>query len=138
MEDTIEILHGLRDRYEAHHQVRFTDEALSAAAELDKTVPEVAPADIAEVVSRATGIPVAQLTAQERDRLRRLEDHLHQRVVGQDEAVAVVAEAVRRSRAGLGDPDRPSAASCSSGRLGSARPSWPGRSPRRCSAARTA
>ena len=187
--DTIGILHGLRDRYEAHHQVRFTDEALVAAAELadryitdrflpdkaidlvdqagarvrlrtktpardrreleqrlerlrrekdeavavedytrattlrdeiaeltqraespageDKTVPEVTPADIAEVVSRATGIPVAQLTAEEKDRLLRLEDRLHQRVVGQDEAVSVVADAVRRSRAGLGDPDRP-------------------------------
>jgi ATP-dependent Clp protease ATP-binding subunit ClpC len=187
--DTIGILHGLRDRYEAHHQVRFTDEALVAAAELadryisdrflpdkaidlvdqagarvrlrtktpardrreleqrlerlrrekdeavavedytrastlrdeiaeltqraenpageDKTVPEVTPADIAEVVSRATGIPVAQLTAEEKDRLLRLEDRLHQRVVGQDEAVSVVAEAVRRSRAGLGDPNRP-------------------------------
>jgi ATP-dependent Clp protease ATP-binding subunit ClpC len=59
------------------------------------------------VVSRATGIPVAQLTQEERDRLLRLEDVLHERVVGQDEAVEVVAEAIRRSRAGLGDPDRP-------------------------------
>jgi len=189
--DTVEILRGLRDRYEAHHQVRFTDEALVAAAELsdryvadrhlpDKAidlvdqagarvrlrvrrpttdlrsleqeverlqrekdqavaaeqyerasglrdeltgvqqrltearsggggtgVPEVGVAEIAEVVSRATGIPVAQLTEEERDRLLRLEDVLHARVVGQDEAVEVVAEAVRRSRAGLGDPDRP-------------------------------
>ena len=188
--DTIEILRGLRDRYEAHHQVRFTDEALVAAAELsdryvtdrflpdkaidlidqagarvrlriktpardrrererrleqlrrekdeavavedyqrasalrdeitslterpeseaaqgERTVPEVTAADIAEVVSRATGIPVAQLTAEEKDRLLRLEEHLHQRVIGQDEAVLAVAEAVRRSRAGLGDPNRP-------------------------------
>ncbi len=64
-------------------------------------------ADIAEVVSRATGIPVAQLTEEERERLLRLEGHLHERVVGQDDAVEAVAEAVRRSRAGLGDPDRP-------------------------------
>jgi len=63
--------------------------------------------DIAEVVSRATGIPVVQLTEEERERLLRLESHLHDRVVGQEEAVAAVAEAVRRSRAGLGDPDRP-------------------------------
>jgi ATP-dependent Clp protease ATP-binding subunit ClpC len=187
--DTIEILRGLRDSYEAHHQLRFTDEALVAAAELadryiidrflpdkaidlvdqagarvrlrtltpargrrdaehrleqlrrekdeavaaedyaragtlrdeiaqlsehtgsdsadDKKVPEVTPADIAEVVSRATGIPVAQLTEEEKDRLLRLEEHLHHRVIGQDEAVMAVAEAVRRSRAGLGDPDRP-------------------------------
>jgi len=189
--DTIEILRGLRDPYEAHHQVRFTDEALVAAAELSdryitdrflpdkaidlidqagarvrlrtktpprdrreaerrmkelqrekdeavatedyaragelrdqiatlsqqtdsdagetdaKTIPEVGTADIAEVVSRATGIPVTQLTQEERDRLLQLEDHLHQRVIGQDEAVSAVAEAVRRSRAGLADPDRP-------------------------------
>jgi ATP-dependent Clp protease ATP-binding subunit ClpC len=187
--DTIEILRGLRDRYEAHHQVRFTDEALVAAAELssrylpdrflpDKAidlvdqagartrlrahtpatdvrdleerleqrrrekdqavasenyerasalrdeiaeleadierqrggghqVPEVTDVEIAEIVSRLTGIPVAQLTEEERDRLLRLEEHLHHRVVGQDEAVDAVAEAVRRSRAGLADPNRP-------------------------------
>ncbi|MGH3169296.1 MAG: ATP-dependent Clp protease ATP-binding subunit, partial [Trebonia sp.] len=187
--DTIAILCGLRDRYEAHHQVRFTDEALVAAAELSdryisdrflpdkaidlidqagarvrlrmhtpaqghreleqrveqmrrekdeavavedyaragtlrdeiasleerassagedgKSVPEVTPDDIAEVVSRSTGIPVAQLTQEEKERLLQLEGHLHERVVGQDEAVSAVAEAVRRSRAGLSDPDRP-------------------------------
>ncbi|MGC5285322.1 ATP-dependent Clp protease ATP-binding subunit [Micromonospora sp. DT231] len=193
VDDTIAILRGLRDRYEAHHQVRFTDEALVAAAELsdryvtdrflpDKAidlidqagarvrlrtrtpaagvreleqeldevrrdkeqavtdeqyerasalrdriseleeeirrangddgssssqVPEVGPQEIAEVVSRATGIPVSQLTEEERDRLLRLEGHLHQKVVGQDDAVTAVAEAVRRSRAGLADPERP-------------------------------
>jgi ATP-dependent Clp protease ATP-binding subunit ClpC len=64
-------------------------------------------AEIAEIVSRATGVPVSQLTEEERDRLLRLEDVLHQRVVGQEEAVEVVAEAIRRSRAGLGDPGRP-------------------------------
>jgi ATP-dependent Clp protease ATP-binding subunit ClpC len=187
--DTIEILRGLRDRYEAHHQVPFTDEALVTAAELsdryitdrflpDKAidlidqagarvrlrsvtpardrreaerqleerrrekdqavaaedyerasqlrdeiaelesrgadgrggqqgVPEVTAADIAQVVARSTGIPVSQLTREEKDRLMRLEEHLHHRVIGQDEAVVAVAEAVRRSRAGLGDPDRP-------------------------------
>ncbi|MDO3705861.1 ATP-dependent Clp protease ATP-binding subunit [Micromonospora sp. C28SCA-DRY-2] len=191
VEDTVAILRGLRDRYEAHHQVRFTDEALVAAAELsdryvtdrylpDKAidlidqagarirlrtrtpaedvreleqqldevrrdkeqavadeqyerasalrdriseleghirrakgdeepsqVPAVGPEEIAEVVSRATGIPVAQLTEEERDRLLRLEGHLHEKVVGQDDAVNAVAEAVRRSRTGLADPDRP-------------------------------
>jgi ATP-dependent Clp protease ATP-binding subunit ClpC len=70
-------------------------------------VPKVTGADIADVVSRATGIPVSQLTEEERDRLLRLEAHLHDRVIGQDDAVAAVSEAVRRSRAGLGDPDRP-------------------------------
>ncbi|NJP34569.1 ATP-dependent Clp protease ATP-binding subunit [Micromonospora thermarum] len=192
VEDTVAILRGLRDRYEAHHQVRFTDEALVAAAELsdryitdrylpDKAidlidqagarvrlrtrtpasdvreleqqldevrrdkeqavadeqyekasalrdrlaeleeqirrargdegagnqVPEVGPKEIAEVVSRATGIPVNQLTEEERDRLLRLEGYLHEKVVGQDDAVSAVAEAVRRSRTGLADPNRP-------------------------------
>ena len=69
--------------------------------------PEVTAEDIAEIVSRATGIPVSQLTTEERERLMRLEEELHGRIVGQDEAVAAVAEAVRRSRAGLSDPNRP-------------------------------
>src|SRR4051794_12969711 len=192
IEDTVQILCGLRDRYEAHHQVRFTDEAVVGAVELsdryitdrhlpDKAidlidqagarvrrrvktpptdlrgleheverlqrekdqavaaeqyerasdlrdqvaeaqrrleqarngggegpgVPEVGVEDIAEVVSRATGIPVSQLTQEEMERLLHLEQGLHERVIGQDEAVEVVAEAVRRSRVGLGDPDRP-------------------------------
>jgi len=63
--------------------------------------------DIAEVVSRATGVPVSQLTATERARLKNLEDDLHHRVVGQHDAVHAVARAVRRSRSGMGDPDRP-------------------------------
>ncbi|CAM5530139.1 ATP-dependent Clp protease ATP-binding subunit [Streptomyces aurantiogriseus] len=191
--DTVEILRGLRDRYEAHHQVRYTDEALVAAVELsdryltDRRLPdkaidlidqagarvrlgartkgtdvramereveqlardkdqavadeqyeqatqlrdrivelkqriaaasgddeadegqhlEVTAEAIAEVVSRQTGIPVASLTQEEKDRLLGLEEHLHERVVGQDEAVRVVADAVLRSRAGLASPDRP-------------------------------
>ncbi len=152
VEGTIAILTGLRDRYEAHHQVRITDEALRNAAELsdryitarflpdkaidlidqagarvrlgaragraeeepaasgrdrDDTVPEVTAEDVAQVVSRQTGIPLAQLTEEERDRLLRLEEQLHKRVIGQDEAVGAVAEAVRESRAGLADPQRP-------------------------------
>ncbi len=63
--------------------------------------------DIAHVVSRQTGIPVADLTSEERERLMKLEDVLHARVIGQNEAVTAVAEAVRRSRAGLSDPNRP-------------------------------
>jgi ATP-dependent Clp protease ATP-binding subunit ClpC len=188
-DDAVIILRGLRDRYEAHHQVRYTDEALVAAVELsdryitdrflpDKAidlidqagarvrlrvktpdreirelerraeelqrdkdqavsseqyerasqlrdeigdvqreigergggqagVPEVTVDDIAQVVSRATGVPVRQLTEEEKERLLGLEQSLHERVIGQDEAVAAVAEAVRRSRAGLGDPQRP-------------------------------
>jgi ATP-dependent Clp protease ATP-binding subunit ClpC len=192
-EDALEILRGLRDRYEAHHQVRYTDEALDAAIELsdryltDRRLPdkaidlidqagarvrlrartkgtdvramereieqlvrdkdqavdgesyeeamrlrdrigelkrriaevsgdgqveegqhlEVTAEAVAEVVSRQTGIPVSRLTEEEKDRLLGLEQHLHQRVVGQDEAVRVVSDAVLRSRAGLASPDRP-------------------------------
>ncbi|RVW08412.1 ATP-dependent Clp protease ATP-binding subunit [Prescottella agglutinans] len=187
VDDTIEILRGLVDSYEAHHQVHYSDEALVAAAELsdryitdrfmpDKAIdlvdqagarvrlrtrtpdvdtrsaeeelarlkrekdsavgqedyeranelkrqitaaeerlgeeaeegtPEVTVLDIAHVVSRQTGIPVADLTSEERERLMKLEDVLHARVIGQNEAVTAVAEAVRRSRAGLSDPNRP-------------------------------
>jgi ATP-dependent Clp protease ATP-binding subunit ClpB len=63
--------------------------------------------EIAEVVSRATGIPVAKLMQGERDKLLQMEGKLHERVVGQDEAITVVADAIRRSRAGLSDPNRP-------------------------------
>lgn len=63
--------------------------------------------EIAEVVSRATGIPVARMMQGEREKLLQMESYLHQRVVGQDEAVTLVADAIRRSRAGLADPDRP-------------------------------
>src|ERR687896_663588 len=69
--------------------------------------PEVTAEDIAEIVSRSTGIPVSQLTTEERERLMQLEQELHGRIVGQEEAVAAVAEGVRRSRAGLADPNRP-------------------------------
>ncbi|OII13984.1 ATP-dependent Clp protease ATP-binding subunit [Curtobacterium sp. MCBA15_008] len=64
-------------------------------------------ADIAEVVARATGIPAARLTQGDRTRLAALEDELHERVVGQDDAVRAIATAVRRSRTGMGDPRRP-------------------------------
>ncbi|MDP3615503.1 MAG: AAA family ATPase, partial [Rubrivivax sp.] len=63
--------------------------------------------EIAEVVSRATGIPVSKLMQGERDKLLQMETKLHERVVGQDEAITVVADAIRRSRAGLSDPNRP-------------------------------
>jgi len=68
---------------------------------------EVGAEEIAEVVSRATGIPVARMMQGERAKLLGMEDALHQRVVGQDEAVRLVADAIRRSRAGLSDPNRP-------------------------------
>ncbi|WP_280382187.1 ATP-dependent Clp protease ATP-binding subunit [Nocardia wallacei] len=187
--DTIEILRGLADVYEEHHQVRYDDESLVAAAELsdryitdrfmpDKAIdlvdqagarvrlrtrmpgpdlrdaeeelarlkrekdaavaaedyaradslkeqiaaaeervghieddeddlPHVTLDDVAEVVSKQTGIPVSELTVEERERLLQLEDVLHQRVIGQEEAIVAVAEAVRRARAGMKDPNRP-------------------------------
>ncbi|WP_225835935.1 ATP-dependent Clp protease ATP-binding subunit [Streptomyces sp. NK08204] len=189
VEETVQILEGLRDAYEAHHQVRYTDEALAAAAEMsdryiterflpDKAIDVVDQAgarvrlrsaarstevvdredriaklrreqdqavaaedfekaaqlkqqiaevegelagieerragvvsvtarDIADVVSRRTGIPVSQLTASEKEKLLELEEAMHARIVGQDEAVTAVSQAVRRNRAGMGDPNRP-------------------------------
>ncbi|MGV4980872.1 ATP-dependent Clp protease ATP-binding subunit [Streptomyces sp. NRAIS4] len=189
VEETVQILEGLRDSYEAHHQVRFDDAALAAAAELsdryitDRFLPDkaidvmdqagarvrlrsvgrstevvsredriaglrreleqavsaedferaselkrqisevegelagieerregvvsVTAADIADVVSRRTGIPVSQLTASEKEKLLKLEEEMHARIVGQDEAVTAVSQAVRRNRAGMGDPNRP-------------------------------
>ena len=68
---------------------------------------QVGAEEIAEVVSRATGIPVAKMMQGEREKLLKMEDRLHARVIGQDEAVRLVADAIRRSRAGLADPKRP-------------------------------
>jgi ATP-dependent Clp protease ATP-binding subunit ClpB len=68
---------------------------------------QVGAEEIAEVVSRSTGIPVSKLMQGERDKLLQMEDKLHERVVGQDEAIVAVADAIRRSRAGLSDPNRP-------------------------------
>ncbi|MTW11192.1 ATP-dependent chaperone ClpB [Pseudoduganella eburnea] len=68
---------------------------------------QVGAEEIAEVVSRATGIPVSRMMQGERDKLLHIEEKLHERVVGQDEAISAVADAIRRSRAGLSDPNRP-------------------------------
>ncbi len=193
-EETVQILKGLRDRYEAHHRVGITDEALDSAAELadryisdrflpDKAIdlideaasrariksmtappvyrdleeeiestrrdkeaaieaqefekaanlrdqerqltnkkrdleeqwrsgesgerPEIAEEEIADIVSMWTGIPVFKLTEAETQKLMRMEEELHKRVIGQDAAVEAVSKAIRRSRAGLKDPKRP-------------------------------
>ncbi|GED33010.1 ATP-dependent Clp protease ATP-binding subunit [Brevibacillus centrosporus] len=193
-EDAVKILHGLRDRYEAHHRVKITDEAIEQAVklsdryitdrflpdkaidlvdeaaskvrlqsftvppnlkelegrleevrkekdaavqsqefeeaaalrdqeqklreELDKTKKdwkerqgqlnmEVTPEDIAQVVASWTGIPVLKLKEEEAERLLKMEEILHSRVIGQDEAVKSISRAVRRARAGLKDPKRP-------------------------------
>ncbi len=194
VEQTIEILKGLRDRYEAHHKVKITDEAIVAAATLsdryitnrflpDKaidlidqaasrvrilsTIPtqeiksledkieqlkreqeyatsrklfdkakklereitqlekeksemeaqirhergvttsEVKAEHIAQVVSKLTGIPVTELTQEEREKLLRMEEKLHERIIGQEEAIKAVSDAIRRSRAGLIEGKRP-------------------------------
>ena len=194
VDETIEILKGLRDRYEAHHKVKFTDEALVAAAKLsdqyisgrylpDKAIdlideagsrarlnvmttppdikevekemdqirkekeaavkgqdfekaaslrdterelkgrlekgrkewskskaeayPQVSEEDIAEIVAKWTGIPIVKLEEKESVKLLKMEEDLHSRVIGQDEAINAIANAVRRSRAGLKDPKRP-------------------------------
>jgi ATP-dependent Clp protease ATP-binding subunit ClpC len=193
VDDTIKMLFGLRDRYEAHHKVHFTDEALVAAArlssryvtdrylpdkaidlmdeaaaklrvalyslpeelktmknEIDKLSAEEAQAgterdyeraalkkaerlriesdfnkqrekwesehkldeyvdedDIAQVVAQWTGIPVSQMMESDAEKLLKMEERLHQRIIGQDEAVHAIADAIRRSRSGLKDPRRP-------------------------------
>ena len=83
------------------------EEAGGAAAGPRLLRTQVGAEEIAEVVARATGIPVAKLMQGERDKLLTMEDKLHERVVGQDEAIVAVANAIRRSRAGLSDPNRP-------------------------------
>jgi ATP-dependent Clp protease ATP-binding subunit ClpB len=86
-------------------QLRNSEKPPKEKAKLVRT--QVGAEEIAEVVSRATGIPVAKMMQGERDKLLHMEDALHQRVVGQDEAVRLVSDAIRRSRSGLSDPHRP-------------------------------
>jgi len=81
--------------------------AEARAGKLKLLRTQVGAEEIAEVVSRATGIPVSKMMQGERDKLLHMEDALHQRVVGQDEAISAVANAIRRSRSGLSDPNRP-------------------------------
>ena len=88
---------------------------------------------VAEVLSLWTGIPVYKLTEEETERLLNMETELHKRIIGQENAVAAVSQSIRRTRAGLKDPKRPSARSSSSARPVSARPSSPRRSPSSCS-----
>ena len=106
LERAAEIRYGIVPALE-----RRIDEATSHLAELQRDssmlTEEVDADHIAAVVSRITGVPVSRLMEGEAAKLLLLEDHLHERVVGQDEAVSVVANAIRRSRVGLGDPRRP-------------------------------
>jgi len=136
VEETVRILAGLRGRYEAHHRITYTDAALEAAAKLaarhlrDYRLPDSAidlideagavarlkstaptvvvdAADIEPIVARMARIPARQASSSDRERLRALEESLQRVVFGQAEAVHLVAQAIKRSRAGLGQPERP-------------------------------
>ncbi|MCM2340809.1 ATP-dependent chaperone ClpB [Rhodoferax sp.] len=103
-----ELQYGKLPELEKHlkeAQDKETNRAEGAAPRLLRT--QVGAEEIAEVVSRATGIPVSKMMQGERDKLLQMEGKLHQRVVGQDEAISAVANAIRRSRSGLSDPNRP-------------------------------
>ena len=101
-----EIRYGKMKELEAH--IADIQKQLNRASEGNKLVrEEVTADDIAEVVSRWTGIPVTRMMQSEREKLLHLEEELHKRVIGQNEAITAVSDAVRRSRAGLQDPKRP-------------------------------
>ena len=92
---------------QAEANIRAAQDALHAMQGESLIKEEVDEDDIAEIVARWTGIPVTKMMQSERDKLLHLEEELHQRVVGQDEAIQAVSDAIRRSRAGLQDPKRP-------------------------------
>jgi ATP-dependent Clp protease ATP-binding subunit ClpB len=94
-----------------HRQLEQAEVKLSQSQKSGKSLlrEEVTEGDIAEVISKWTGIPITKLVASEIDKLLHLEDELHKRVIGQDEAVEAVSSAIQRSRAGLADPNRPTA-----------------------------
>ena len=100
-----EIRYGRLQQAEAN--IKAAQEALHAMQGESLIKEEVDEDDIAEVVARWTGIPVTKMMQSERDKLLHLEEELHKRVVGQDEAIQAVSDAIRRSRAGLQDPKRP-------------------------------
>jgi ATP-dependent Clp protease ATP-binding subunit ClpB len=100
-----EIKYGSLPKLEEQLKESQKNESLSARPKLLRT--QVGAEEIAEVVARATGIPVSRLMQGERQKLLAMESALHQRVIGQDEAVRLVSDAIRRSRAGLADPNKP-------------------------------
>lgn len=102
-----ELQYGKLPQLEAQLKQASTAEANAGEVKHKMLRTEVGADEIAEVVSRATGIPVSKMMTGERDKLLTMESKLHERVVGQDEAVRLVSDAIRRSRSGLGDPNRP-------------------------------
>ncbi len=106
LEKVAELQYGKLPQLEA--QLKTAEMAGDGGQQKNKLLrTQVGAEEIAEVVSRATGIPVSKMMQGERDKLLKMEERLHKRVVGQDEAVRLVADAIRRSRAGLADPNRP-------------------------------
>jgi len=106
LEKVAELQYGKLPQLEA--QLKSAEAAGDGAQQKNKLLrTQVGAEEIAEVVSRATGIPVSKMMQGEREKLLNMEDRLHKRVVGQDEAVRLVGDAIRRSRAGLSDPNRP-------------------------------
>jgi len=107
LEKVAEIQYGKLPQLEAKLKEAAQREAEGGASKNRLLRTQVGAEEIAEVVSRATGIPVSKMMTGERDKLLHMEDKLHERVVGQDEAVRLVSDAIRRSRSGLSDPNRP-------------------------------
>ena len=109
LEKVAELQYGKLPQLEAQlRQVTQAEEKEPGASTKPRLLrTQVGAEEIAEVVSRATGIPVSRMMQGERDKLLHIEEKLHERVVGQDEAITAVADAIRRSRAGLSDPNRP-------------------------------
>ena len=105
LDKVAELQYGKLPQLEA--QLKSAEKAGSSAEKNTLLRNEVGVEEIAEVVARATGIPVSKMMEGEREKLLHMEDRLHQHVVGQDEAVRLVSDAIRRSRAGLSDPNRP-------------------------------
>ncbi|HEX8986538.1 MAG TPA: ATP-dependent chaperone ClpB [Rhodocyclaceae bacterium] len=105
LEQVAEIQYGKLPQLEA--QLKAAEKSGGQAKQNQLLRTQVGAEEIAEVVSRATGIPVSKMMQGERDKLLQMEDKLHQRVIGQDEAVRLVSDAIRRSRAGLSDENRP-------------------------------
>ena len=145
-EDSFLILKGLKPKYEEHHKVKFTDKALRSSVELakkyitDRFLPDVAidlmdeagasfhlqkkkrstvtPHDIEKIISKITGVPTSRISEDDTAKLKTLEADIKARVIGQNRAVELVSQAIKRSRAGLNPPDRPIASFLFSGPTG--------------------
>jgi len=146
MEDSFLILKGLRPKYEEHHDLKYTDKALKSCVDLskkyitDKFLPDIAidlmdeagasfhlkekkrntinPHDIEAIISKITGVPTSKIGEDDVDKLASLENDLRAKVIGQDRAIEVVTQSIKRSRAGLTGKDRPIASFLFSGPTG--------------------